>query len=51
MAKKNARSKRKPAKGGSFEDTTMDVVKFGAKAVVAAGVIGALGNAMNNMNK
>lgn len=32
------------------EDTVMDTLAFGAKAVIGVGVLGALGNTFNNIN-
>jgi hypothetical protein len=42
-------TKKAPVRGKNIEDDMMETVQFGAKAIIAAGVLGALGGAMRKM--
>jgi hypothetical protein len=48
-AKPKTQHKKAPAQGKNIEDGMMETVQFGAKAIIAAGVLGALGGAMRKM--
>jgi hypothetical protein len=50
LTKRAARKPCRQCAQNKAEDTIMDTIGFGAKAVIGVGVLGALGNTFNNMN-